>query len=62
MCDYMYDPGSLCVQVTFDEAQLSDMPLSLERYCQGHKVLKYSTANPKLSKTMVGWEASRANL
>lgn len=32
MCDYMYDPGSLCVQVAFEEAQLCDMPLSLEKY------------------------------
>lgn len=31
MCDYMYNPGSLCVQVTFEEAQLCDMPLSLEK-------------------------------
>lgn len=31
MCDYMYDPGSLCVPVTFEEAQLCDMPLSLQK-------------------------------
>jgi len=40
MCDYVYGPDLLCLQVTFEELQLCNMPLSLvEGFAKDTKLL-----------------------